>query len=156
MSFACTVTLGAGSLWSVVTLPAIAPELMSGLRIAPVPGASAGGLPLPADLAKAITDANGGALDTGLFSTGSIQATTQNLFDGPAAVSHAESIRKFRILPVDFTEEGGHITPTLKLKRNVVAKDFESEIEAPSSGRLRHLGEAGATYAVGDQVAEID
>jgi long-chain acyl-CoA synthetase len=46
------------------------------------------------------------------------------------AVSHAESIRKFRILPVDFTEDGGHITPTLKLKRNVVAKDFASEIDA--------------------------
>jgi hypothetical protein len=64
---------------------------MCGLRIAPLPGASAGGLPLPSDLAKAISDANGGSLDTGLFSTGSIQATTQNLFDGPAAVSHAES-----------------------------------------------------------------
>ena len=46
------------------------------------------------------------------------------------AVSHAESIRKFRILPVDFTEEGGYITPTLKLKRNVVTKDFQGEIDA--------------------------
>ncbi|MDX6287969.1 MAG: long-chain acyl-CoA synthetase [Frankiales bacterium] len=46
------------------------------------------------------------------------------------AVSHAESIRKFRILAVDFTEDGGHITPTLKLKRNVVAKDFADEIDA--------------------------
>ena len=64
---------------------------MSGLRIAPLPGGSTGGLPLPADLAKAITDANGGSLDTGLFSSGSIQSTTQNIFDGPAAVSHAES-----------------------------------------------------------------
>ena len=46
------------------------------------------------------------------------------------AVSRAEAIRKFRILPVDFTEEGGQMTPTLKLKRNVVAQDFSDDIEA--------------------------
>ncbi|HSP39416.1 MAG TPA: long-chain fatty acid--CoA ligase [Frankiaceae bacterium] len=46
------------------------------------------------------------------------------------AVSRAEAIRKFRILKVDFTEEGGQMTPTLKLKRNVVAKEFSSDIEA--------------------------
>ena len=46
------------------------------------------------------------------------------------AVSHAESIRKFRILPVDFTEERGELTPTMKVKRNVVAEKFASEIEA--------------------------
>ncbi len=39
-------------------------------------------------------------------------------------------MRKFRILPSQFTEESGHITPSLKLKRNVVAKDFADEIEA--------------------------
>ncbi|MFG2663449.1 AMP-dependent synthetase/ligase [Streptomyces sp. NPDC048387] len=50
--------------------------------------------------------------------------------DGNAAVSKAESVRKFRILPAQFTEESGHITPSLKLKRNVVAKDFADEIEA--------------------------
>ncbi|MDN3295493.1 AMP-binding protein [Streptomyces ficellus] len=50
--------------------------------------------------------------------------------DGNAAVSKAESVRKFRILPSQFTEEAGHITPSLKLKRNVVAKDFADEIEA--------------------------
>ncbi|MFJ8694513.1 AMP-dependent synthetase/ligase [Streptomyces roseolilacinus] len=50
--------------------------------------------------------------------------------DGNAAVSKAESVRKFRVLPAQFTEEAGHITPSLKLKRNVVAKDFADEIEA--------------------------
>ncbi|MFG3344911.1 AMP-dependent synthetase/ligase [Streptomyces sp. NPDC048018] len=50
--------------------------------------------------------------------------------DGNAAVSKAESVRKFRILSAQFTEEAGHITPSLKLKRNVVAKDFADEIEA--------------------------
>ncbi|MER6912990.1 AMP-dependent synthetase/ligase [Streptomyces sp. NPDC000594] len=50
--------------------------------------------------------------------------------DGNAAVSKAESVRKFRVLPGQFTEEAGHITPSLKLKRNVVAKDYADEIEA--------------------------
>lgn len=45
-------------------------------------------------------------------------------------VSNAESIRKFRILPVDFTEDTGELTPTMKVKRNVVAEKFASDIEA--------------------------
>ncbi|GAC1330052.1 MAG: AMP-dependent synthetase/ligase [Mycobacteriales bacterium] len=50
--------------------------------------------------------------------------------DANKAVSKAESIRKFRILPVDFTEEGGQLTPSMKLKRSVVLKEFEDEVSA--------------------------
>jgi long-chain acyl-CoA synthetase len=50
--------------------------------------------------------------------------------EGNAAVSKAESVRKFRILTTQFTEEAGHITPSMKLKRSVVTKDFADEIEA--------------------------
>jgi long-chain acyl-CoA synthetase len=46
------------------------------------------------------------------------------------AVSNAEAIRKFSILPVDFTEDTGELTPTMKVKRKVVAEKFASEIEA--------------------------
>jgi long-chain acyl-CoA synthetase len=46
------------------------------------------------------------------------------------AVSHAESIRKFRILPVDFTEDTGELTPTMKVKRKVVTEKFAPDIEA--------------------------
>ena len=46
------------------------------------------------------------------------------------AVSRAESIRKFTILPVDFTIAGGQLTAKLSVKRHVVAQQFAKEIEA--------------------------
>ncbi len=46
------------------------------------------------------------------------------------AVSRAEQIREFRILPVDFTEAGGEVTPTMKVKRQVVAKIYADDIAA--------------------------
>ena len=46
------------------------------------------------------------------------------------AVSRAESIRKFTILPSDFTIAGGHLTAKLSVKRHVVAQEFHEDIEA--------------------------
>lgn len=45
------------------------------------------------------------------------------------AVSRAESIRKFRILPIDFTVANGYMTPSMKLKRAAVLRDFADDIE---------------------------
>jgi len=53
----------------------------------------------------------------------------QAVKDANKTVSAAESIRKFHILPVDFTVLTGELTPTLKVKRNVVAARFAAEIE---------------------------
>lgn len=39
-----------------------------------------------------------------------------------------ESIKKFRILPIDFSVEAGEITPSLKLKRKVITKKYEKTI----------------------------
>jgi long-chain acyl-CoA synthetase len=50
--------------------------------------------------------------------------------DANKAVSRAESIRKFRILDTDFTQEGGHLSAKLGIKRSVLAKEFAGEIEA--------------------------
>ena len=47
-----------------------------------------------------------------------------------ARVSRAESIRKFTILPVEFTEASGHLTPKMSIKRNVIVSDFHDAIEA--------------------------
>jgi len=50
--------------------------------------------------------------------------------DANKAVSRAESIRKFRVLDVDFTQEHGQLSAKLGIRRAVLAKEFESEIEA--------------------------
>ncbi|SFB46575.1 long-chain acyl-CoA synthetase [Amycolatopsis marina] len=60
-----------------------------------------------------------------------LQAAVQEAVDAAnKQVSQAESIKKFTILPQDFTEAGGEITPSLKLKRNVVNKNYATDIEA--------------------------
>lgn len=45
------------------------------------------------------------------------------------SVSRAESIRKFEVLTTDFSESNGYLTPSLKVKRAVVLKDFASTID---------------------------
>jgi len=59
---------------------------------------------------------------------------TRAVDDANKAVSQAESIRKFTVLPGDFTEDNGYLTPSLKLKRNIVMKDYASEVEALYAG----------------------
>jgi long-chain acyl-CoA synthetase len=50
--------------------------------------------------------------------------------DANKAVSRAESIRKFRLLDGDFTQEQGHLSAKLGIKRSVLAKEFAGDIEA--------------------------
>jgi long-chain acyl-CoA synthetase len=45
-------------------------------------------------------------------------------------VSQAESIRTFRILAAQFTEEQGMVTPSLKLKRKAIESAYAVEIDA--------------------------
>ncbi len=46
-----------------------------------------------------------------------------------ASVSSAEAIKQFRIVDSDFTETSGHLTPSLKVKRAQVMKDFDAVVE---------------------------
>ncbi|WP_026321973.1 AMP-dependent synthetase/ligase [Salinispora fenicalii] len=48
--------------------------------------------------------------------------------EGNAAVSTAEAVRRFRVLPKEFTVESGHLTPSLKLRRSVIMEDFADEV----------------------------
>lgn len=50
--------------------------------------------------------------------------------DANRAVSKAESIRKFEILTEDWTEEAGYVTPSMKLKRTAVMRDFADAVDA--------------------------
>jgi long-chain acyl-CoA synthetase len=44
-------------------------------------------------------------------------------------VSRPESIRRFTVVPQDFTEEAGYLTPSLKLKRDAITRDFADWID---------------------------
>ncbi|HEY0890288.1 MAG TPA: AMP-dependent synthetase/ligase [Nocardioides sp.] len=46
------------------------------------------------------------------------------------AVSQAEAIRKFVVLDQEWTEEGGQLTPSLKIRRNVVMREFKEDVAA--------------------------
>ena len=60
-----------------------------------------------------------------------LRAELQRAIDAAnAAVSQAEAIKQWTVLDRDFTESGGELTPTLKVKRNVVAQEFADEVEA--------------------------
>lgn len=60
-----------------------------------------------------------------------LRAEIQRAIDeANTAVSKAEAIKVFRILPQDFTEATGTLTPSLKVKRNVVLKEYAGDIAA--------------------------
>ena len=71
-----------------------------------------------------------GALDT-LVSDPDLRAEIQTAIDDAnLAVSRAESVRKFVVIPSTWAEETGELTASLKLKRNVVMAQCADEIEA--------------------------
>ena len=55
-----------------------------------------------------------------------VQAVVDEVNGG---LSRFEQIKRFRVLPRDFSAEENEVTPTLKLKRRVVAEHFAPEIE---------------------------
>ncbi|MGW9437825.1 AMP-dependent synthetase/ligase [Streptomyces sp. NPDC055607] len=58
-----------------------------------------------------------------------LAALRRGVDDANRLVSRAESIRAFRVLTTDFSETSGHLTPSLKLRRGAVLRDFAREIE---------------------------
>lgn len=72
----------------------------------------------------------GGSGVADLLDDPDLRETVQEAIDdGNRAVSRAEAVREFRILPDDFTIDSGEITPTLKLRRAVVMKKYASTLE---------------------------
>ncbi|MGN6501948.1 MAG: AMP-dependent synthetase/ligase [Pseudolysinimonas sp.] len=70
-----------------------------------------------------------------------VLAEIQRAIDAANAhVSRAESIRKFVVLPTEFTEASGHLTPKMSIKRGPILTDFADVIEgmydqAPTQGQ---------------------
>jgi len=65
------------------------------------------------------------------LSSGQVQERVQGIVDGANAdLSRFEQIKRFAILPREFSAEEDEVTPTLKLKRRVCAQHFSAEIEA--------------------------
>lgn len=65
-----------------------------------------------------------------------LRAAVQTAVDAAnAGVSQPEQVRRFAILPTAWTEESGHLTPTLKLKRTKVLADSAQDVEALYAGR---------------------
>lgn len=59
-----------------------------------------------------------------------VRAEVQRAIDrANTTVSRAESIRKFTILPTEWTEASGHLTPKMSIKRNVILADFADDVE---------------------------
>ena len=78
----------------------------------------------------AANNKSGATLDT-LRNDPDLIAVIQTAVDeANKAVSKAESIRKFTILPSDFTIAGGQLTAKLSLKRHVIAEQYAAEIAA--------------------------
>ena len=78
----------------------------------------------------AVANKKEGASIADLAKDPTLQAVIQTAVDETnKAVSRAESIRKFSILPVDFTIPGGQLTAKLSVKRHVVSQQFAREID---------------------------
>ncbi len=91
-------------------------------------------LTLNPDSAKAFATANG-IPDAGVHQHPKLLAAVQKVVDEVnKEYAQVEWIRKFTVLESDFTIDGGEFTPTLKVKRKVVAQKYAKEIEAMYEG----------------------
>jgi long-chain acyl-CoA synthetase len=75
-----------------------------------------------------------------------------------AEYSHAEQIKRWRVLPRDLTVDGGELTPTLKMVRSKVAKNFSESIDElyamPSASRTGTSDTATAKTGTSEEVAQ--
>ena len=58
-----------------------------------------------------------------------VERVARTIEDKNTTLQSYAKIKKFSILPADFTLEGGELTPTLKVKRKVVAEKYRKELE---------------------------
>ncbi|MDQ4130250.1 MAG: AMP-binding protein, partial [Actinomycetota bacterium] len=87
-------------------------------------------LTLDPEEAPAFAERHGIAVED-LPSSEAMRAEIQRTVDAVnAEVGRVEQIKRFTVLPHDLTQETGELTPTMKVKRNVVSDKYRQEIEA--------------------------
>jgi long-chain acyl-CoA synthetase len=59
-----------------------------------------------------------------------IDAIQKQVDEANSQVANVQQIKKFVILEKEWTDSSGELTPTLKLKRNVIAEMYNEEIES--------------------------
>jgi long-chain acyl-CoA synthetase len=85
---------------------------------------------LDLDATARFRDERGLAPETNAHEDPTVLAEVQRAIDAVnAELARVEQIKRFRILPRPFSVETGELTPTLKLRRSVVARKFAPEIE---------------------------
>lgn len=60
-----------------------------------------------------------------------------------------EQIKTFTILPEDFTQATGELTPTMKIKRKAIAEKYRAEIDAMYAAAAAARAEANAAHPGG-------
>ncbi|MBL1065473.1 long-chain fatty acid--CoA ligase [Streptomyces sp. 7-21] len=78
---------------------------------------------------RVMTQRTGMPLDRLLADPDLLRHVQRAVDEANSMVSTPESIRRFRVLPRQFTRESGHLTPSLKLRRNAVLRDYAKEID---------------------------
>ena len=59
-----------------------------------------------------------------------IDAIQKQVDEANSQVAQVQQIKKFVVLEKEWTDSSGELTPTLKLKRNVIAEMYNEEIES--------------------------
>ena len=63
-----------------------------------------------------------------------IDAIQKQVDEANSQVAQVQQIKKFVVLEKEWTDSSGELTPTLKLKRNVIAEMYNDEIESMYEG----------------------
>ena len=63
-----------------------------------------------------------------------IEAIQEQVDKANSQVANVQGIKKFVLLEKEWTDSSGELTPTLKLKRNVIAEMYNDEIESMYEG----------------------
>ena len=62
------------------------------------------------------------------------QAVSRAIDHANQTVSKAESIREFRIVPTELTEQNGYLSAKQSVKRHLIDRDFAEDIESIYGG----------------------